>query len=108
MGAPLGNQNAAKAKRWEAAIERALQRRATGALASQDVSDLIRGIDAAADEFVAQLFATKDLGYFKELGDRMDGKPQQSIDATVRGNLITALSGLGRASGSTGNDPPVA
>lgn len=80
MGAPLGNQNAAKAKRWTAAIERALERRATGKPRPTDVSDLIAGLDAAADEFVAQIFADKDLGYFKELGDRLDGKPSQAVD----------------------------
>jgi hypothetical protein len=82
MGAPLGNQNAAKAKRWEAAIERALERRANGKPLPDDVSDLIRGIDAAADEFVGQMFATKDLGYFKEFGDRLDGKAKQQTEVS--------------------------
>lgn len=85
MGAPLGNQNAAKAKRWEAAVERALARRANGQPAPEDVSDLIRGIDAAADAFVSQLFDAKDLGYFKELADRLDGKPKQQIEASGEG-----------------------
>lgn len=80
MGAPLGNQNAAKGKRWAAAVERALARRATGQPAPQDVSELIRGLDAAADAFVEQMFHAKDLGYFKELGDRVDGKPAQALD----------------------------
>lgn len=102
MGAPLGNQNAAKAKRWTAAVERALERRATGQPTPTDQSDFMKGIDAAADEFVAQLFASKDLGYFKELGDRLDGKPNQSIDATVRGDLAGILSAI-----PTGNDPPL-
>ena len=80
MGAPLGNQNAAKGKRWAAAIERALERKATGQQPPADVSALIRGMDLAADLFVSTLFADKDLGYFKELGDRTDGKPSQAID----------------------------
>lgn len=80
MGAPLGNQNAAKGKRWAAALERALERRATGKPPPEDVSDLIRGFDQAADSFIARLFDTKDLGYFKELGDRFDGKAAQAID----------------------------
>jgi hypothetical protein len=34
----------------------------------------------AADEFVAELFGEKkDLGYFKEFGDRLDGKPAQTL-----------------------------
>jgi hypothetical protein len=81
MGAPLGNQNAAKGKRWSAAIERALTRHATKEPRPEDVSDLIRGLDLAADEFVAQLFGEKkDLGYFKEFGDRVEGKPAQSME----------------------------
>jgi hypothetical protein len=79
MGAPLGNQNAAKGKRWQAAIERALERRASGQPRPTDVSALIAGYDMAADEFVTRLFEDKDLGYFKELGDRSDGKPKQTI-----------------------------
>ncbi len=82
MGAPLGNQNAAKGKRWAAAIERALERKATGSRQPEDVSDLIRGIDAAADLFVGQMFDAKDLGYFKEFGDRLDGKPTQQTELT--------------------------
>lgn len=93
MGAPVGNQNAAKGKRWAAAIERALERRATGKPRPDDVSDLVKGLDMAADLFVAQLFESKDLGYFKELGDREDGKPKQQIEATGEdgGPLRTSL-----------------
>lgn len=80
MSAPIGNQNAAKGKRWAAAIERALERKATGKPPPEDVSDLIRGMDMAADIFVAQLFETKDLAYFKEFGDRQDGKPKQQTE----------------------------
>lgn len=97
MGAPLGNQNAAKAKRWTAAIERALERRATGRTRPDDVSDLMRGLDLAADLYVAQLFEAKDLGYFKELGDRVDGRAHQTIEADVRGNLAEVLAGIGRS-----------
>lgn len=79
MGAPLGNQYAAKAKRWTAAIERALERKATGKAPPEDVSDLIRGLDMAADIFVSQMFDNKDLASIKELGDRIEGKPAQSM-----------------------------
>ena len=80
MGAPLGNQNAAKGKRWAAAIERALERKATGKPRPTDVSDFIAGVDLAADEFVSQMFAEKDLGYFKEFGDRLDGRTVQATE----------------------------
>ena len=79
MSAPLGNQNAAKAKRWTAAIERALERRASGKAPPEDRSDLIKGIDEAATVFVAELFEKKDLAYFKEFGDRTEGKPAQGV-----------------------------
>lgn len=80
MGAPLGNQNAAKGKRWAAAIERAIERAATGKPRPTDVSDMIAGLDYAADMFVQQMIDAKDLGYFKEFGDRLDGKPKQQTE----------------------------
>lgn len=102
MGAPIGNQNAAKGKRWADAVERALERRITGNPVVDDRSDRMKAIDAAADLFVLQMFADKDLGYFKELGDRLDGKPTQQVDATVRGNLASILSAI-----SVGDNPPL-
>ena len=93
MGAPVGNQHAAKAKRWTAAVERALERHATGGERPTDVSDLIAGLDMAADQFVAQLFENKDLPSFKELGDRIEGKPAQGVileggDAPVKTEMV--------------------
>ncbi len=74
-GAPVGNQNAAKGRRWSKAIDRALQ-----AWPNRAVSlEINRGIDEAAFEFVSKLMAEKDLGFFRELGDRIDGKPPQAI-----------------------------
>jgi hypothetical protein len=70
MGAPVGNQNAKKAKRWQKAIERALAR------AANENTDA--GLDKAADVFVQACFAG-DLATLKELGDRIDGKPAQVI-----------------------------
>lgn len=70
MGAPVGNQNARKAKKWQQAIERALAR-ATG----ENVS---AGLDKAADMFVQAVFAG-DQWALKELGDRLDGKPATVI-----------------------------
>jgi hypothetical protein len=72
MGAPVGNQNAAKAKVWRAAIDRALERR------TQSRTDGIKEIDALADTLL-QLVATGDLPALKEFGDRMDGKPAQAL-----------------------------
>src|SRR5215831_16262266 len=71
-GAPLGNQNGAKAKRWSAAIERALSRKGV---------DAQQQLDAMADAFVSAVLAgDKDaIPGWKEFGDRMEGKPAQSM-----------------------------
>jgi hypothetical protein len=71
-GGQPGNQNAARAKVWRAAIERALDRR------SASRTDGIKEIDALADELI-KLVAAGDLGALKEFGDRIDGKPSQAI-----------------------------
>jgi hypothetical protein len=71
MGAPLGNQNAARAKVWHAAIMRALERR-------KPADQRIQAIDELADKLL-ELVATGDLGALKEFGDRLDGKPAQTI-----------------------------
>jgi hypothetical protein len=74
-GGQPGNTNAAKGRRWSNAIERAL-----ASFPEKPVSlTANRGIDDAAHEFVAKLMAEKDIGFFRELGDRLDGKPPQAI-----------------------------
>ena len=70
MAAPLGNQNATKAKPWSDAIRRALARREAG-----DGRDL----NALADVLVDKAL-DGDLPALKELGDRLDGKPAQAVD----------------------------
>jgi len=72
MAAPIGNQNAARAKVWRSAIERALERRSVSRV------DGIKEIDALADELL-KLVASGDLAALKEFGDRLDGKPAQAI-----------------------------
>lgn len=69
-GAPIGNQNAVKAKRWTAAIERALEKRRSAG---------IEALDELAEKFLAACDAG-DLQAFKELGDRLDGKPKQQTE----------------------------
>lgn len=68
-GAQPGNRNAAKAKIWTAAIERALAKR------SRD-----RGIEAVDElaENLLSLCSQGDMVALKELGDRLEGKPHQS------------------------------
>jgi len=69
-GAPLGNQNAAKAKLWSAAINRALDKRTKKE--GKDALDLLaETLLVKCDE--------ADLGALKELGDRIEGKPAQAL-----------------------------
>lgn len=79
MGAPVGNQNAAKAKVWAAAINRALEKRAGG--------DKIKALDDLAEKLLLAC-DEQELAALKELGDRLDGKPAQAItgdeDSPVR------------------------
>lgn len=70
-GAPIGNQNAARAKVWRAAIMRALERR-------KPADERVQAIDELADQLL-NLVAMGDLGALKEFGDRLDGKPAQAI-----------------------------
>ena len=72
-GAPVGNQNARKNKPWESAIKRALARRASG--------DSEAALNNLADKFLDAV-QNGDLSAFKELGDRLDGKPKQQIETT--------------------------
>ena len=69
-GAPKGNQNAAKGKMWSAAIDRALEKRSR-----KDGKD---ALDELAERFL-QLCDEGDLGAFKELGDRKEGKVAQVV-----------------------------
>lgn len=69
MGAPAGNQNAARAKVWSAAVMRALERRST---------DKRQQIDALAEALIDKGLEG-DMGALKEIGDRLEGKPAQSV-----------------------------
>jgi hypothetical protein len=85
MGAPLGNQNAAKAKQWTAAIERAIERLADPAINPDALlprSPKAKGLDMLADIFVAQRQREDPMTFFREFGDRLDGKPAQQLALT--------------------------
>jgi hypothetical protein len=69
-GAPLGNRNGVKAKPWTAAINRALERRS---LVSQKSE-----LDQLADKLIDRCLGG-DLASLQELGNRLEGKPAQSI-----------------------------
>lgn len=69
-GAPLNNQNAAKGRMWNAAIQKALRKRSKSEQmeALQEIADKL--LDRAMDG---------DITALKELGDRLDGKSHQTI-----------------------------
>lgn len=71
MGAPAGNQNAAKAKVWSAAIHRALDRR-------KPADERVKAIDELADKLLDECYGGS-LAALQELGNRLDGKPAQII-----------------------------
>ncbi len=79
--AQLGNQNAAKGTRWRAALERAIE--AWPEAYEGGSNDLMKGINAAAHAYVAKMMTDADLGFFKEFGDRLDGKPMQGMEVSV-------------------------
>jgi hypothetical protein len=84
-GAPKGNTNATKAKRWSAAIERAIEGRSMKS--GQD--ELNKLAEALLDQC-----HTGDVSALKELGDRLEGRPAQSV--TVMGDEDAPLQIAGR------------
>ena len=70
-GAPEGNQNAAKSKPWRDAINRALARYGEGSTDG--------GLNKLADKLIKKC-EESDLQALKELGDRIEGKPPQSVE----------------------------
>lgn len=74
MGAPVGNQNAKKAKRWQDALVKALARyqSADGKIQAG------QALDKLAEKVVEEALAgSKDA--WQEIGNRLDGKPAQAI-----------------------------
>ena len=77
-GAPVGNSNATKGSEWRQAIKRALAHRSG--------KTYREGLDQVARKFV-EAAAMGDPWAMKEIGDRMDGKPKQSMDLDVEGDI---------------------
>jgi hypothetical protein len=71
MAAPLGNQNAARGRVWRTAIERALAEKSKG--------EQMDALNSLANALIAKAM-DGDMTALKELGDRLDGKPAQSLD----------------------------
>jgi hypothetical protein len=74
LGAPLGNSNFKGEKIWRDAVMRAVKRSAEG--------DDKQHLERLADMLVAKALQG-DISALKEIGDRIDGRPAQAIDATV-------------------------
>ena len=85
MAAAIGNQYAAKSKRWAMAIERALEHR------SRVMQ--VEALDLLAEKLLAKC-DEGDLSALKELGDRMDGKSAQAV--TVSGDSENPLQVFGK------------
>lgn len=81
IGGPFGNDYAARGRRWRDAIEHVISRWPEDP-DLKDCSQLIRGLRQSAFSFVKQMIATGDISFFKEFGDRIDGKASQSIEHT--------------------------
>jgi hypothetical protein len=80
-GGQLGNENAKNGKIWQQAIKRALARKAKGTIHD--------GLDKIADNLVEAASDKADQWAIKEIGDRLDGKPAQSIEGTGAGGIFT-------------------
>ena len=81
MAAPKGNKYAAKAKVWELAIRRALARLGNGTTE--------KGLAILADKLVAAA-REGDSWAMMEIGNRLDGKPHQSVALSGSLNLNNA------------------
>ena len=79
MAAPFGNQNAVKAKRWQQAIDRALESRSK----SDGIAELDRLANIFLDAIEEMTISTDkrgpDVGGFRELADRLDGRAAQQV-----------------------------
>lgn len=81
-GAPKGNRNAVSKKPWQAAIDRALAKRTL--VSKRDALDaLAEKLLVACDQL--------DVSALRELGDRLDGKVVQQIEASVDANLVVEV-----------------
>jgi len=80
-GAPFGNNNATKSKPWRDMLDRAIK---------QDDGKRLRAaaealLNAAAGEYKLE---DSQLGAIKELTDRLDGKPHQTLSGPEDRDLI--------------------
>jgi hypothetical protein len=88
-GAPIGNNNPEKGKRWKLAIDAALAKRG---------KDKVDALAEIAEQLLAKA-SEGDISALKELGDRIDGKAAQAInlgDHEGKALTINVVNGLAR------------
>lgn len=68
MGAPIGNDNASKGKRWKNVLIKRLE--------------ALQAMEKIADSLITEAM-TGNIQAIKEIGDRIDGKPMQEMDISV-------------------------
>lgn len=103
-GAPVGNQNAAKAKRWQDALHKALVRYA------DDKVPAGQALDKIAEQVVIKALSG-DKDCIAEIGNRLDGKPAQAIvgdDDAPPIRAVTRIELVDLDGGSTSRTPPEA
>ena len=104
-GAPIGNTNHTNGRLWKAAVEHVVSRwpepPETGKL---DCNDLVRGLRLAALGFVKNLMLNQDIAFYREFGDRIDGKAHQSQDIEHKGNLVINTINYADAESDTDTD----
>jgi hypothetical protein len=83
MAAPLGNTNASSAKKWQAALERAIVAY-PNAIDETNCTPIMIGLNRAASAFVIKMMEESSINFFREFGDRLDGKSVQGME--VSGN----------------------
>lgn len=87
-GGQPGNQNATKNKPWAMALEHVAER--WPELPDiENCTALARGHRLAAFEFYKNMMAKGDCAFFREFGDRNDGKCAQSV--TIAGDDLNPL-----------------
>lgn len=88
-GAPVGNDNPGKNKPWGDALRKAL---------IQYKSKDVKAGEAMAKvaERVVELALAGEKDAWQEIGNRLDGKPVQAIDATVDANVTVEIVRFGK------------
>jgi hypothetical protein len=77
-GAPEGNTNASKGKRWHDSLIRAIEAY-PNPIDNKNCSAMVIGLNTAASAFVLKMIEESNIAFFREFGDRLDGKAAMSV-----------------------------